>query len=301
MMDVDEQIGQVLRRSLVPVEDIATARQNVIRRAATLDRQRRWSRVAAVATAAGAAVAVVAALVWVAQPSGDAPPFIAPFPDGEPVESPAEDGPVPPMCDSLRITGQVDGFLDAWTASRSSLLDDRCVLAGRRGPAPQFDTDDLGPEQMLLPGDLPDDFDLRPSRPLASGYPLVHLGRIEDTDHQMFLEWRLEGSGAPVICLEGSCADDGLPTSRLGVISIGRGSSGYSIPVWVAPEAAAVALEIDGQPVIWQRPVALTAHLSFEGQLSEDGYFPSPGAPFEVRVLDSRGDTIATYEGEIPS
>lgn len=300
MMDVDQQIRQVLRQSLVPVEDIATARQNTIRRAATLDRQRRLSRVAAVVTAAGAAVAVVAALVWVAQPSGDAPPFIAPSPDGEPVESPAEDGPAAPVCDSLRVTDQVDGFLDAWTASRSSLLEDRCVLAGRRGPAPQFDTDDLGPERMLLPGDLPDDFELQPSRPLASGYPLVHLGRIEDTDSQMFLEWRLEGSGVPVVCLEGSCADDGLPTSRPGVISIGRGR-GHSIAVWVAPEAAAVALEIDGQPVIWQRPVALTAYLPFDGQLSEDGYFPSPGAPFEVRVLDSRGDTIATYEGEIPS
>lgn len=301
MMDVDEQLRQVLRQSLVPVDDIASARQDTIRRAAMLGRQRHWLRAAAVATAAGAAVAVVAALVWVAQPSGETPPFIAPFPDGEPTQSPAQDDAAPPACDSLRVTEQVDSFLDAWTTSRTSLLDDHCVLAGRRGPAPQFDTDDLGPELRLLPQDLPDDFDpeqLR-ARPLASGYPLVHLGRIEDTDSQMFLEWRFErGFGAPVVCVEGSCAEDGLPTSRLGVIGIGRGS-GWSFTVWVAPEAAAVALEIDGQPVVWQRPVALTANLAFDGQLSEDGYFPSPGAPFEVRVLDSRGDTIATYEGEI--
>lgn len=298
-MDVDQQIREVLRDRLVQVDDVTTARRQIRQRAANIRRRRRWLRASALSAAAAAVVAVVAALLWTAQPAVDRPPIIAPTPAPSPTHL-QSDGPANAACADLDVSGQVQQFLDSWTASQNSLIDEACVLAGRHGPQPQFDTQNLGDEQSLRPGDLPDDFELTPTGPMrarAEGYPLVHLGRIGDTDHQPFLEWRLDRLRTPIACVEGSCGADDVPASEQGVIGIGRGSgisgSTLSVTVWVSPEAAVVSLAIDGQPVVWQRPVARTALLFV------DDYRPSPDATYQVRVFDRRGQTIATHQGAI--
>lgn len=295
-MDVDEQIRQQLRHALTPVNDVAAARREISRRAAGLQHRRQWNRVSAVAAAAAALAAIIGGALWVSQPAAEQrPPVIAPSPDGVPSPTSPEGG-APLSCDRLRVGDELGLFLDMWTEGLGSTADDVCVLTARLGPVPRFDTSDLGTELRLVPGDLPDDFEPPAADPLrqrADGYPVVHLGRIEGTDTQMFLEWRLNETRAPVACVEGTCVSGELPTSETGVYGIGRGGSGLTMTVWTTPDAAVVSLEIEGQQVAWQRPAATVSHLLV------DGYRPQPDASFLVRVLDADGDQIATHGGRL--
>lgn len=294
-MDVDEQIRHVLHGSLVPVESIAAARQQIARRASKVRRQRRWLRASAISAATAVVIVVVATVLWAAQPAGDGLPVIAPTPAGTPTPSPIPDGTTSTACESLRIADQLDGFLDAWTTSPASSLDGACVLPGRHGPAPLFDTGDLGPEQELMPGDLPAGYEVERwsgPRERVPGYPLVHLGRVQGTDRQLFLEWRLDRLRAPVACLEGSCWDDELP-NQPGIGGIGRGGGLLMIDVWVPDEASVVALSMDGQPVLWQRPVARVSRLVM------DDYRPSPNTTAHIEVFNSAGEQIASFESPI--
>lgn len=288
----DDGIRQLLCSAMTPVEDTEGAHRRILDRSDATARRRRVVQVPAIAAAAVALVAVVGTLVWLTIPAGDRSPVIGATPEtARPSPTPRPEGPVEP-CDTIDVDRSTREYLSSWTAPGSSLHEDGCVLAGLPGPAPAFDTSGLGVEQQMHPGELPSDVDLPVSRAgfreRPDAYPLVHLGRIRD--HHLFLEWNLNRTRGLNACVEGVCAPGEDPGERHGVFGIGRGN-GTTMTVWVPPEAAVVALEIDGEPVLWQRPVALVAELHVRGA------GPLTGRSWAVRVLDRGGAEIDTYEG----
>lgn len=289
----DDRIRHLLRSAMTPVEDTEGAHRRILDRSDATARRRRVVQVPAIAGAAVGLVAVVGTLVWLTIPAGDRSPVIGPEPETtqpSPTSTPrATAGP----CDGIEVRAATSEYLATWTAADASLHDDICVVAGLHGPVPVFDTATLGTEQRLHPGDLPADADPPEDRPgfreRADGYPLVHLGRLEET--HVFLEWNIDLAVGPLACVDGVCAPGEHPGERHGVYGIGHGSGMTTMTVWVPPAAAVVALEIDGEPILWQRPVALIAELHVRGA------GPVIGRSWEVRVLDRTGAEIDRYSG----
>lgn len=296
MTDTDDRIRTLLREAMVPVDEGPEARRETMRRAARARQRPRPLRLPVAAAAAASAAAVVAAVVWAIAPSGVRAPLIAPAPP-----SPAPASPDPATtpgsgCADLDVSAETDAFLDTWTEPGAAGRSELCVLRGVHGPPPEFDTAPLGPEQALQPGDLPDEPDVAasgPSRESVEGYPVVHVGRIGDSDRHTYLRWGYDRTRAPVACVEGVCVAGEHPADHTGVFGTGVGGGTMTMTVWVPPQASAVALEIGGEPVLWTRPVALVAPLLV------DSYRPVPGRTYRVVVFDRHGDRIAVYDGEL--
>lgn len=199
------------------------------------------------------------------------------------------------VCPGFDVGERTLRFLDAWTTGEPVHRNGVCVISGRAGPAPDFDTSSLGPERAT-PTDLPSDEVLmtaNPHRERVDGYPVVHLGAVPETDGHALLEWNHDDrTRAPVACVEGACGPDEIPSAGGdGVVGVGRGGTLLVLTVWVADAASAVALEVGDEPVLWQRPVARVA------QLVVDDHAPLLGRPYTVRVLDREGAEIAAYQG----
>lgn len=204
-----------------------------------------------------------------------------------------------PACSDVRVDDQTADFLNRWTDPQA-LDSDTCVLPGRHGPAPEFDTAPLGEQQPLRPGDLPEDTLLPPPtanpQPLVAQYPIVHLGQLGDSDNHVFLAWRgATGARACVGAIAGVCGTSEEPGEPPGVLAYGR----QSFEVWVPPKTSVVALDVDGHPEAWQQPVARTAILTapLTWATHEDyARFHEQGMDAQITYLDTHGSTIATDE-----
>lgn len=204
-------------------------------------------------------------------------------------------------CPDLRTDDQTSDFLASWTQPRR-LRAETCVLPGLLAQRPVFDTRPLGEEQPLHPDRLPRNEPLPPLRladqRLVNGYPIVHLGQIGDTDSHLFLAWRGTPE-SPLACLGAvahQCEKSSQVSAEPGVRSYGRGSTReMTFEILVPPRTSVVALEIEGGPEGWQRPVALvaqlTARLEWAGP-DDFARFGQDGLTVEITFLDADGNPI---------
>lgn len=207
-------------------------------------------------------------------------------------------------CPGMRPNETVAEFLEAW-AEPAPLRRDPCVVPGRVGPEPRFDTARYGPQQQLHPGALPPDArtpaDGPMDPPLSDGYPIVHLGRIGSSDAHSFLAWR--GAPGPIICFGSTatlCNESDEVGDEATIRAYGRGNTReVFFEVWVPEDTAVVALEVEGHAEGWQRPVARAAVLRAPLEwVSVDDFvrFAERGMRIRLTFLDANGavvDTIA--------
>ena len=322
----DEQIRRVLLDALPRVVEVEAARSEITRRVRSVEDQdapeaasaagsssRPWlgsvtdgppprsgrSRWLAAAVGLVLVAAAFGVIRFLNRQPTDAPPIIGATPEASPSPSDQTTQRVADPCQQLQTSGTTERFLSEWTRSHDSLRADRCVLPGRVGPEPRFDASGLGTEQRLRPGELSADVSLPVARPerRVDGYPHIHLGRIGTTDAHAFLNWQYDRLRRPVACVGTTCSTDEAVASRFGGLGVGSGSglegSQMFLDVWVAPEASVVAVAIDGEPVVWQRPVSRTASFII------DDYQPGPVVAYQVTVFDRDGTRIAAYSGDV--
>lgn len=286
-MATDDQIRRVLLASLPDVDE-QDGWDRVQARIAPA-RRRRLTQVAAAATAVAVVVVIgITARSWL----GDTSPDVA---DGTTTTVISTTTAVVECLDARIDSGNAD-YLDRWTTSTVSLQADQCVLAGIAGPEPETIPDGLGVEMPLHPDRLVDDTDLPRGRvllPIVDYYPIVHIGQVGDTDFHGFLYW-VEGetTGAPTPNIGGAIGAPGdTMAAQEGIWSAGIAYPTITVHTVVADEAAIVAIEVDGRPYAWQRPVAkASVFVIDETQLSA-----SPTS-IAVTVFDRTGTVIDRYE-----
>lgn len=255
-----DPVRDLIRPSLPPVADVETARRRIEQRAVRM--RRRDRRRTVLAAAAGIAAVAVGLVLLPPGRSDDRRPAVG---TSSPPAVPSEET-VLPACVDSRLDERIVAYVSRWgeAAIEGTGSDGLCVLAGRPGPAPAFETSSLGTEIPLDPTDAGDGLDPHANTPdhlVEEGMPAIHLGRVGRTDHHAFVTWQLPPRrGSPVICLEGACTAGADVPSEGATISQG---DALGVSTWVDPEVAVVAVALNGEPAGWQQPIARAASLVF--------------------------------------
>jgi hypothetical protein len=304
-MERDDRITTLLLADVPPLtdEEVAAGRAAVSRRV-TAARRQQWVLRGAAAVAAAALVGLTV-LLWPA-PSQTRLPTVTPSPAPQPT-TPVEDAtpqdadaPEPSVdagpCVPVRGGGADPALIDELAADRTSIVEGGCVLPGRLGPTPGFDTSVLGVEQEVdgTPPTGPDPIPTVDDVPdaglrgeLLRGAPAIHLG------DGGFLTWRTDPRTLlPVICIAGDCFSPSELDEISGPLSMSGGARAFVVTVWTPPGAAAVALEFDGEPMAWTRPVARTALLWAEVPRDPETQVTLRPDTVTVRILDADGQVL---------
>jgi hypothetical protein len=202
-------------------------------------------------------------------------------------------------CPDPDVDEQNLAYLEEWTSLTGSLRTDRCVLAGVHGPAPAVIPDGLGDEMPLYPDRLADDTVLpfRVLLPVADDYPIIHLGRVADTDVHGFLYWvRDPAAVGPTPDIGGALFGPGeTMASQPGIWVMGVAGQTITVYTVVPDNAAIAAIGIDGKAQAWQRPVAKASVFVLDEAMME-----SVEPVITVTVFDRTGTVIAQYEERYP-
>lgn len=228
------------------------------------------------------------------------PPAVGPT--DSPTPTPSGSAAVLPDCVDASVPEAIRQFVAEWTTGERMDVADHpklCLLEGRPGPTPTFDTARLGQELPLAPGDMAGQL-AAPMVPVGAGeldgYPVVHLGRVGDTDRHAMLGWWLNpGRTGVMVCLENDCPTGNLvPPDGLTVQGAGGDSRSRVLTAWVSAGAAAVGVSVEGQPQVWQRPVARTVQIRFDPTPGEVD-FDNPQQPADsvtVTAYDADGEVL---------
>ncbi len=279
MNHTDQQIRRLLTRSLPEVDQ--QQGWEGVQSHITAARRRRW---ATVLTSVAAVVAVVT-FGWFVATNRPPSPGVASSPT-------TTISPPPADCPTDKLSDQDVAYLQRWTDIESPLAPP-CLLQGLVGPAPKFDTSVLGNELPLHPrlvaGASPP---TSGSFKALDGYPIVHIGQVDQTDMHGFLYWVADpAKAAPVPRIGGSVGDPvQAMASQPGIQSVGTSGAGLTIYVVVPETASITALTINGQPIAFQRPVA-KVNLFFV-----DRSRINQASDITVTVYDNTGQNIDQYK-----
>lgn len=273
-----DDLGSLLLEATAPVEDLSAER------AAVHAGVRRVRRVRRVGTAAALTlvVGVVVGVVTTVDLSTERAPVIgeAPTVTVDPAE--VEDARSSlPECVLDDLPDDVLVYLHRWTDGLVEVEgSQRCALRGRLGPVPSFDTALLGLDQTPDPRTRPGQEDLPSLRsmpthlidgPPASDYPVVNLGPVAGLIGEQVhatAGWSQTGEGDRIELAAGNPMGIGRTPLDVEAGIGGRSLSGrdgltpprFDVPVVTTDDTAVVAVELDGEPAVWQRPVARLAH-----------------------------------------
>jgi hypothetical protein len=289
-MTTDDRIRHVLH-DLTPSVDEQAGWERIQARLAPARRRRRLA-----ATAAVAAVGVlfvgfaIGARVWRPDTSDAA---------GITGSTVTSTMPATVECPGPGVDAQNLAYLEAWTSLTGSLRTGQCVLAGVHGPEPEMIPGGLGDEMPLYPFEITDDTVLPYGvlAPVADDYPIIHLGRVADTDVHGFLYWvRDPAAVGPTPDIGGALFGPGeTMASHPGVWVMGVEGQTITIYTVVPDNAAIAAIGIDGKAQAWQRPVAKASVFVLDEAMME-----SVEPVITVTVFDRTGTVIAQYEERYP-
>lgn len=297
-MSDDDDLRAMLRGAIQPVRGVGDARGRIERRVRRVRVLRR----------AGGGVALACVLVAVLVGLPDRPgtrrsPVIdQPSASETSPARPASPAPRPTILDEClgdEVPAAVAAWLADWTTGILGLDDDgRCVLQGRRGPEPDFDTDVLGEQQRVSlepPTAAGEQLRTLPDAFTTDGYPVVYLGLPDapadpepgTEPQQRFAFW---GGRRATLANDGVGIGAPTPDGSPGGV-VGSSTGGYVTPkVVVSAETAAVAVEVDGEPTAWTRPVAQLASVRLTRTAARDA------GQIIVRELDADGTELDAYE-----
>ena len=293
-----DDVRNLIAPTLPAVSDLDLAWEAIQEQVARRRRRRRLFVGAVTVTGAAVVVAVLVGLITGPRETS-LPPAVGPTTSATP--TPSDSVAVLPDCVDASVPDAVRQFVADWTTGqRMDVADhpDLCLLQGQPGPTPTFDTARLGQELPLAPGDTAGQLE-PPLVPVRAGelegYPVVHLGRVGDTDRHAMLGWWLNPRRTGVmLCLENDCHSESLvPPHGLTVQGAGGNSRSMVLTAWVPADAAAVGVSVEGQPQVWQRPVARTVQIRFD---------PTPGeVDFDNPQQPADSVTVTAYnaDGEV--
>ncbi len=293
---MDDELRTLLLDGNPPVDDLDRALDRISQGVHRGRVVRRVGAVVATAVVVGVAAVGLSALQL---PSSQ--PIIG-QPSDQPAPTETEGGRQVPTtldeCFEGDAAPPVKDWLNEWTTGIKGLTEDgRCVLQGKFGPEPTFDTSELGEQQTI---DLTTDTSAWSTSVVsrtADGYPVIDLGRLsppptpndaqDPEPEQLYAYWagiRL-GLTNDGLGIGGQVPDE----SPGGVIGLQSGEF-RTIRLVVEPETAVVAIELDGEQLRWTRPVSRFASISLTRTEATNA------ETVTIRQLAPDGTTLVTHD-----
>ncbi len=193
-------------------------------------------------------------------------------------------------------------YFESVTRNASVIGEDPLILQPLPGPEPEFDTDALGAEVVLIPAatgdEIPEMFWELSANSLVEedgngspDRPVLHIGYVEEVDTRVLVFESASGGRCEGILTQGGSGSFGCH----GFARYGYGISGYSrqegmlgeVEVEVPEGTSVVTISVDGDQPRWQRPVGGWAVLPAGARDFVD---------FEVVAYDASGQVIGRWD-----